>query len=140
MYRIARRFSFSYAHRLLEYEGKCARLHGHNASVVVTLSGEGLDRKGMVMDFHDLKETAGGWIDGKLDHRTILHRGDPLVGALQSIGEKPYLVDFNPTAENLSRHIYQELSALGLPVVEIVIDETANCTASYTQNREGLSH
>ncbi len=140
MYRISRRFSFSYAHRLVEYEGKCARLHGHNARLVVTLFSTGLDRKGMILDFHDLKETAGKWIDEMLDHRTILHRDDPLAAALREAGEDPYLVDFNPTAENLSRHVFQALSALGLPVAEIVIDETVNCTASYAPDREGLSH
>jgi 6-pyruvoyltetrahydropterin/6-carboxytetrahydropterin synthase len=140
MYQISRKFSFSYAHRLLEYEGKCARLHGHNARVVVTLSSEGLDRNGMIMDFHGLKQTAGRWIDETIDHRTILHRSDPLVVALRSAGEEPYLVDFSPTAERLSHHIYQKLSALGLPVTEIVFDETVNCAASYRPDGEALSH
>lgn len=139
MYRISRRFSFSYGHRLLGYEGKCARLHGHNARVTVTLGGDALDRIGMITDFHDLKQSAGKWIEETIDHRTILHRDDPAARALLSIGEAPYVVDFNPTAENLSRHIFQRLSALGLPVVEIVIDETANCTASYTEGGEGRS-
>jgi len=140
MYRITRKLFFSYGHRLLDYQGKCARMHGHNARVLVTLAAEGLDRTGMVTDFDELKRLAGGWIEENLDHRMILSQADPAVAALRSIGEEPFVVDFNPTAENLSRYIFQQLSAMGLPVLEVTLDETANCTASYMAGREGLSH
>jgi 6-pyruvoyltetrahydropterin/6-carboxytetrahydropterin synthase len=131
MHRITRRIAFSYGHRLLNYEGKCARLHGHNALVFVTLGAERLNADGMILDFDLVKRSVGGWIEERLDHRMILHRDDPAVAALRAIGEDPYVVDFNPTAENLSRHIFDRLSEAGLPIVEVVLDETPNCTAAY---------
>ena len=46
------------------------------------------------------------WIDENLDHRMILHQDDPAVPVLQKLGEPVYLMDVNPTAENIARLIY----------------------------------
>lgn len=137
MFRITREVSFSYGHRLFPYQGKCARLHGHNARLLVTLGSEGLDEAGMVRDFADVKGALAGWLDGTLDHRLVLHRDDPAVAALRGIGESIYSVDWNPTAENLARHIYESLRALGLPVVEVELHETDNCSARYVPDGRG---
>lgn len=131
MYRITREISFSYGHRLLRYKGKCARLHGHNGRLRVVLAAENLDTAGMVVDFVDVKHSLAMWLDGTLDHRLILHREDPAVAPLQAIGEDIYVVDVNPTAENLARHIFECLLATGLPVVEVCLQETESCSATY---------
>ena len=39
MYRVTREIDFCYGHRLLNYEGKCRHLHGHNGRAVITLQG-----------------------------------------------------------------------------------------------------
>src|SRR5262245_31920288 len=51
MYLVARAISFCYGHRLLDYDGKCRHLHGHNGKAVITLEAGELDRLGMVVDF-----------------------------------------------------------------------------------------
>ena len=39
MFRVTREIFFCYGHRLLNYEGKCRHLHGHNGRAVITLEG-----------------------------------------------------------------------------------------------------
>ena len=55
MYRVTKSVSFCYGHRLLNYDGKCRHLHGHNADAVITLESETLDERGMLVDFSDIK-------------------------------------------------------------------------------------
>ena len=72
MYRISREIHFCYGHRLMNYDGKCRYLHGHNGRAVITLSAPQLDGLGMVLDFARLKRVVGGWIDEVLDHKMLL--------------------------------------------------------------------
>ena len=140
MYRVTREVCFSYGHRLLQHEGKCGRLHGHNGRIRITLASETLDMAGMVVDFLDIKRLVTQWVEENLDHRMILDRDDPAVAALQALGEPLCVVDFNPTAENLARHVFQHLRSIGLPVAEVLFEETANCSASFSPESEGFSH
>src|SRR5262245_35602276 len=77
MYRITRELHFCYGHRLLDYDGKCSHLHGHNGVVVLTLEAPSLDALGMVADFQVLRSSLGQWLDETLDHRMILRQDDP---------------------------------------------------------------
>ncbi len=83
MFSVTREIPFCYGHRLLNYDGKCRYLHGHNGRAVVTLAGAALDELGMVMDFARLKRVVGGWIDETLDHKMILHKDDPVLPYLR---------------------------------------------------------
>ncbi len=131
MFYVSREIEFCYGHRLLNYQGKCRNLHGHNAKVIITIEGAGLDEKGMVLDFSDIKRVVSGWIDENLDHRMILHRDDPVVPVLQRSEEAIYLLDANPTAENLAKLICERAIEAGYPVVEVRFWETPRCFATY---------
>jgi 6-pyruvoyltetrahydropterin/6-carboxytetrahydropterin synthase len=131
MFSVTREISFCYGHRLLDYNGKCKHLHGHNGRAVITLQAEELDRLGMVMDFSLLKRVVGGWIDETLDHRMLLHKDDPVLGYLQQQGEPVHVLEVNPTAENIARLIYEFAVSQGFPVVEVKLWETESCYASY---------
>ena len=131
VYRVAKEINFCYGHRLLNYDGKCKHLHGHNGRAVVTLEGRELDERGMLVDFSDVKRQIGQWIDDNLDHRMLLHRDDPIIPELQRQGEPFVTLDVNPTAENIARLIYQAAKRSGLPVVEITLWETENSYATY---------
>src|SRR6202030_4107161 len=63
MFRVTREMSFCYGHRLLNYDGKCRHLHGHNGRAVLTLEADRLDALGMVMDFSRIKRVVSAWID-----------------------------------------------------------------------------
>ncbi len=135
MFQVTREIDFCYGHRLLNYDGKCKYLHGHNGRAVITLEASKLDERGMVLDFSDIKRVVAGWIDDHLDHRMILHRDDPAVPALKNLGEPLYLIDTNPTAENIARLIYEFTAAHGFPVVDVHLWETPHCYATYRGER-----
>jgi len=131
VYTVTREFHFCYGHRLLNYNGKCAHPHGHNGKVEITLASDQLDERGMVMDFADLKITVGTWIEKNLDHQMILRKDDPLVSVLTALNEPMYLMETNPTAENLARLIYEQTKSLGFPVFYVSFWETGKCMATY---------
>lgn len=137
MFRVIRKIEFCYGHRLLQYEGKCRYLHGHNARAMVVLEGAELNQQGMLWDFGEIKRRLSQWIDENLDHRMILHEADPVVQTLQEAGETLYLLDANPTAENIARLIYQQAQTLELPVVEVALWETPHCQAVFTPPASG---
>lgn len=131
MYRVTRQIDFCYGHRLLNYDGKCKYLHGHNGRAVIAIESPSLDDRGMVMDFSDIKRVVSTWIDDNLDHRMILHRDDPALPFLRELGEPLHVVDCNPTAENIARLIHEFAAGQGFPVVETRLWETPNCFATY---------
>lgn len=74
------------AHRLQGYDGKCNRVHGHTWLLKVWFKGDDIlcDDVGILVDFGIVKE-----IKDKLDHYYIND-----------------VIDKNPTAENLTKWIY----------------------------------
>jgi 6-pyruvoyltetrahydropterin/6-carboxytetrahydropterin synthase len=131
MFRVTRQIDFCYGHRLLNYDGKCKYLHGHNGRAIITLESDQLDERGMVLDFTDIKRVVSGWIDQNLDHRMILRHDDPIVPALREMQEPMYVIDVNPTAENIARLIYDFTKSQGFPITECRLWETPNCFATY---------
>ncbi|MCX7409230.1 MAG: 6-carboxytetrahydropterin synthase [Planctomycetales bacterium] len=134
MFRVTKEIDFCYGHRLLNYDGKCKHLHGHNGKAVIVLEGAQLDHRGMVVDFSDIKKLVAGWIDANLDHRMILHEADPIVPILQDMGEPMFIVSENPTAESIAKLIYDFAKSHRLPVKEVSLWETFNSYATYRED------
>ena len=130
MYHVTRELRFCYGHRLLEYDGKCRHLHGHNGRAVITLASEELNEHGMVLDFSELKRVVGGWIDEELDHKMLLHKDDPILPTLQEMGEPVFIMDANPTAENIAGLIFRYARSKGFPVIEVKLWETDSSYAT----------
>ena len=110
---------FSAAHNLREYKGQCERLHGHNWKVQVVLKSDKLDSLGMVMDFRDAKRVVGKIIN-RFDHNYLNEIAD--------------FTEVNPTTENLSRILYEELRRdlpRGVKVEKVTTWESDRCGASY---------
>jgi 6-pyruvoyltetrahydropterin/6-carboxytetrahydropterin synthase len=133
MFRVTREIDFCYGHRLLDYDGKCKFLHGHNGRAVITIESPRLDERGMVFDFAEIKRVVSNWIDENLDHRMILRRDDPARQPLEKLGEPLYLVDVNPTAENIARLIFDYAKGQHIPIVEVRLWETPRCFATYQE-------
>ena len=131
MYQVTREITFCYGHRLLNYDGKCRHLHGHNGKAVITLQSDRLDERGMVLDFSELKKVVSSWIDANLDHKMLLHRDDPVLPLLQAKGEPVYVMDVNPTAESIAGLIFEFVASRGYPVVDVRLWETDTCYATY---------
>ena len=89
MFIVKKRMEIAGAHRLnLNYESKCANLHGHNWIVTVWCKSQTLDANGMVMDFTHIKLE----VQDKLDHKFLND-----------------VVPFNPTAENIAKWVCEQI-------------------------------
>jgi 6-pyruvoyltetrahydropterin/6-carboxytetrahydropterin synthase len=124
------------AHYLKEYEGKCANLHGHRWKIEVVLEGtpEDLDKAGMLCDFGIIKD-----ILKEYDHAVFVKREDEEQFKRLNLGilDRMVLVDFNPTAENLTIFWAEEIM-YGLSVrkltarlKKITVWETPNNKVTY---------
>ena len=131
MYSVTKRIEFCYGHRLMDYDGMCKHPHGHNAVAEIEIQTDALDRRNMVADFGDIKRLVKGWIDREIDHRMILRRDDPLVKALETLGEPMYLLDSNPTVERIARLVFEISREQGLPVTTVTVWETPSSWATY---------
>jgi|GEM_PF-40167 len=133
MFRVTKELKFCFGHRLMDYDGKCRNLHGHNARVAVTVESAKLDAHGMVRDFSALRREIGDWIDATLDHKMILHERDPFVRVLRELGDPVLTLPDHPTTENLAKFIYEHVRSTGYPVVEVTLWETPTSSATYAE-------
>lgn len=131
MYSVTQELPFCYGHRLLQYPGKCGRLHGHNGVARITLRAAELDRQGMVADFDQIERAMRKYLDESIDHRMLLHREDPLVPALRAAGEEFVALEVNPTAENIAKLIFDQAQRAGFPVAEVQVVEQQGSIATY---------
>jgi 6-pyruvoyltetrahydropterin/6-carboxytetrahydropterin synthase len=97
----------------------------------VDIDAETLDSLGMVIDFGEVNEVVRTWVNENLDHRMLLSRRDPVVPILEGMGEPLFLMEDNPTAENIAKVIWQAAHAQGLKVSEVRLWETSNSRATY---------
>lgn len=133
-YQITRKLEFDAGHRLVGHESKCANLHGHRYVAEITVEANKLDKVGRVIDFGVVKGIVGQWLDTEWDHGMLLHEDDTATIKLcEAHGWKHYVLDREPTAENLSEHLFSVASRLLLPqrvkVVRVRLYETPNCWA-----------
>jgi len=120
MYRLTIRTSFAAAHNLINYQGDCENLHGHNWKVEVAVTTTELDKAGLGIDFKVLKREAGVVI-AELDHKYL--------------NENPAFTDVSPSSEHIARFLYQRLSERlnngTVKVDAITVWESDNASASY---------
>ena len=113
---------FASAHSLRNYPGDCARLHGHNWQVEVSVCSNVLDDNGIAIDFREIKKQTKLVIK-RLDH--------------QYLNEiKPFDV-LNPTAENIAKYFFDEVGLLinneDISVKEVLIWETPRSAVTYSE-------
>jgi len=94
MFEIQKNAEFAAAHSLRDYDGPCARNHGHNYKVEIHVRGEALDEQRMLLDFVDLDRVLTPLLE-RVDHRNL--------------NEIPPFDEINPTAEAVAAWFYQEL-------------------------------
>ncbi|MEK6715645.1 MAG: 6-carboxytetrahydropterin synthase QueD [Candidatus Omnitrophota bacterium] len=133
MYSIKIEASFSAAHNLKGYKGKCEELHGHNWKVEVTAESEVLDKIGMVLDFKYLKMKLNKILE-VLDHKYLNEipyfsaagaRGSSGQGSASG-GKK-----VNPTSENIAKYIYIRIKSHVPLVKSVTVWESENSLATY---------
>jgi len=142
------------AHRLIDYVGKCASIHGHSYKWEVTaaLDGRGTQANGISIDFGDLKAAMRAVIYDPFDHALVLSIEDPLVPTLQA----PYLMataadgtpqkvvtfPWNPTAEKFASYTAMHLQSIGdaadngFDILRVRVWETANSYGQWTADKD----
>ena len=114
--KIVKVIQWDMGHRVLNHRSICRGIHGHRYKAEICISGEiisekGASEEGMVVDFADIKKIAKDFIHNKLDHAFMVWDKDKeLIDFFnKSLGHKPVIVSFTPTAENVALFIYEEL-------------------------------
>lgn len=142
MFKIKSEVQFDMAHYLSGYEGKCSNIHGHRYKLIAKLRSEKLHQdgqlRGMVDDFGNFKNILKE-IAETFDHKLIIENnedGKALVKKFEELQNNfgIYLVDYRPTAEEMSRDIFNRLKAKGLSVCEVELFETPNNSCIYTED------
>lgn len=127
----------SCGHRVVGHENKCAHLHGHNYRFFFTIGAEQLDSVGRVLDFSSIKVHLCTWLEDNYDHKMLIWEKDPMLSVLQQIDPMGVVVTpFNPTAENIARHLVEEVAPkqlinTGAVLIRCKVEETRKCSATY---------
>ena len=99
-------------------------IHGHNFQTTATVIGDQLDPEGLLCDFHLLEHT-------------LKDICQPFTN--NNLNNCPPFDTLNPTAENLAKHIANQLASqldskiAPAKVHSVSITEAPNCLATYTR-------
>ena len=116
MFEVKIETSFSSAHHLLNYKGKCENMHGHNWKVEVTLRGNELDKSNILVDFKVLKREVNDIVE-YLDHKDL--------------NELPEFSNESPSSEFIARYIYKKTKEKFIQTYRVDVWETPTSRASY---------
>lgn len=111
--------SFIAAHRLRLPSGALEPAHHHNWRVTVTFAGRELDQRGVLVDFGEIKSRLDGLLAILFD---------------RNLNELPVFAGLSPSAENVAKHIAQQLGGLlpdGVRLSQVEIEEAQGCVARY---------
>jgi len=121
MYTLSIERKISTAHQLRDYNGPCARTHGHNWRIKLDIQCDTLDDTGIAIDFTNLDKKLWEVIN-PFDH--------------QLINSIPPFDKLNPTAENLVKYFYDQLQtslADEVSIKKVSLWETDEYMVSYEE-------
>ena len=141
MFLLKNEIQFDTAHYLSGYEGKCSNIHGHRYRLVVELASETLQPsgqcRGMVADFGDVKKEMQRIAD-QYDHKLLIEDNADGRAVAEALSKVPnqfaiVMVPYRPTAEEMSRDIYQQMKTAGYPVYSVELYETPTNSCTYME-------
>lgn len=145
--RITKEFTFEAAHALDGYDGPCKSVHGHSYGLSVTIKGTPLTdpdspKKGMVMDFGDLKKIIKKQVIDRFDHALLLCSTGREVDTrgLGDIFSNVVYVDYQPTSENILAEIAGKIKGLlpaGITLHSLRLRETGSSYAEWFAEDNG---
>ena len=118
----------------MNHQGKCRNLHGHSVKASISIKNTTLNNDGMVCDFSDIRECVDAFVDEYLDHNFLLHENDPIIPALIANNERYLAIPEHPTAEVISKMIYDYIKKAGFNVAQVVLWETSSASACYQED------
>jgi 6-pyruvoyltetrahydropterin/6-carboxytetrahydropterin synthase len=138
--RVTREFRFEMAHSLWNYDGPCKNIHGHSYKLYVTVAGKPLRDKsdpknGMVIDFSELKKIIDKYVINYFDHSVVISSKavKPELKKTAKLFDKFYIVDYQPTCENLLEHIVGIISDKLPDKIKLVAVKLRETDTSYAE-------
>jgi len=123
MYHLTIHTYFAAAHNLMNYQGDCENLHGHNWKIEVTVAASELDKSGIAVDFKILRGETRKLLES-LDHKYL--------------NDLPMFQGVSPSSENIARFLFDELStrlnSANTSVERVNVWESDYACASYTRD------
>ena len=115
MYTIRKQFKFEMAHQLHNaFSTACSKqIHGHSYICEVFFSSDKLDETEMVIDFGKVKALINDYINS-WDHCLVMPNTMPeeYLTCLAKFNENLKIVSYNPTAERMSRDMYEYITVI----------------------------
>ena len=141
MFTLKSEIQFDMVHYLSGYVGKCKNIHGHRYRLVVKVSSQTLHEsgqlRGMVDDFSEVKAVLKE-VHDLFDHKLVIEENEEGKRVVEKLNESGKVfeilfVPYRPTAEEMSRHIFNEIKKRGVRVTEVELFETPTNSCIYTE-------
>lgn len=131
MVKIERKYHFYAAHRNQSLAGKCRNIHGHRYGVVLVIE-PGRTEAGVTMLFDDIDRLVDPILE-EYDHGLLIDINDPLYQVLTSLDDQTKMLRLNreTSVENLAASLFAKFDSVGLPMVEVRIQETDSSILIY---------
>lgn len=134
---IRKEYKFYAAHRNEDLHDKCSNIHGHRYGVICFFE---VERTGSISTlFSDFDAKIEPYLKSNYDHAMLINVNDPLYLTLcdhmKRTGEDFRFKKFNePTSvENLSWHLFSEITAMGFILAQIEVKETDSSVFVYSK-------
>ena len=134
---IRKEYKFYAAHRNEDLHDKCSNIHGHRYGIICFFE---VERTGSISTlFSDFDAKIEPYLKSNYDHAMLINVNDPLYLALcdhmKRTGEDFRFKKFNePTSvENLSWHLFSEITAMGFILAKIEVKETDSSVFVYSK-------
>lgn len=141
MFILKNEIQFDTAHYLSGYQGKCSNIHGHRYRLIIELASETLhetgQQRGMVADFGDVKAMLKQLADF-YDHKLLIENNEDGRSVAEQLAKVPNqfaicMVPYRPTAEEMSRDIFQQIKTAGYPIYSVELFETPVNSCIYRE-------
>jgi 6-pyruvoyltetrahydropterin/6-carboxytetrahydropterin synthase len=134
---IRKEYKFYAAHRNEDLHDKCSNIHGHRYGIICFFE---VERNGSISTlFSDFDAKIEPYLKSYYDHAMLINVNDPLYLTLcdhmKRTGEDFRFKKFNePTSvENLSWHLFSEITAMGFVLVQLEVKETDSSVFVYSK-------
>ena len=134
---IRKEYKFYAAHRNEDLHDKCSNIHGHRYGIICFFE---VERTGSISTlFSDFDAKIEPYLKSNYDHAMLINVNDPLYLTLcdhmKRTGEDFRFKKFNePTSvENLSWHLFSEITAMGFILAKIEVKETDSSVFIYSK-------
>jgi len=108
-------------HQLRFGDGSKEPYHAHNWRITAQVSGETLNKIGLLIDFLKLQKMLKGILEEL---------------AKASLEQIPYFQQNNPSAETIARYVYRKLAQQmpeNVKLAAVGVEESPGCVANYSE-------